>query len=168
MNEFEFDVGVVEKWTNPLMQPVATSTLGPSIPIFNDADCIPVFDDHQVTPKPAAFSIPIFDDSQIVEPVSQPAPLPREPEPTPVVEVFEEFVAPVVAPVVEQPPADPIIEIHEDQTINTKLALEDIEKMFTEEDFFVSDSHPAVSHDIVPWLTLGVVSCCVVLCAYSQ
>lgn len=138
---YECGVGVVEKWTNPLTQPVATSTLGPSIPIFNDADCIPVFNDNQVAPKPAAFSIPIFDDSQIVEPVSQPAPLPRQPEPTPVVvEVFEDIAPPpVVAPVVEQPPADPIIEVHEDQTINTKLALEDIEKMFTEEDFFVSD-----------------------------
>lgn len=143
---------MVEKWTNPILPPAANLVNNSlNITIFTDPDCAPppvppqnankssflnnnnTKNEHSAVvashinnqPKPTtSFSIPIFDDSA----VSSAAISKKEEEPPTTVAPVNNIAHNKLT----------VEDTNEDQTINTKLALEDIEKMFTEEDFFVS------------------------------
>lgn len=120
-------IGLVEKWTNPLLasstqkQPICTVT------VFTDLDLV-----SQTSPLPKTSSsfLPVSIAS-VTETSNRTAERPK----SPVAESsFESKVH------VEPPQVNLSSEVAdaEDHTINTKLALEDIEKMFAEDDFFVS------------------------------
>ncbi len=136
-------LGAVEKWTNPIMQSSAAVTVPTvNIPIFTDPECAPISSTVAVNKAPVSnSSFAIFDDSQ--QDFRAPTNAPVETLPS---NVMVSTSIPVFVDSVPSPPkelvavqqTELVLDNHEDQTINTKLALEDIEKMFTEEDFFVS------------------------------
>lgn len=131
------NIGMVEKWTNPILpQTAANPVNNNSILIFTDPDLAPP---SQQPVKSAPF-ISIFDDSQAT---STPLANNKKVDSADMIHNDKESVAttfsiPVDPPESIVPEQQPMKqeEDTEDHTINTKLALEDIEKMFTEEDFF--------------------------------
>jgi hypothetical protein len=121
------NIGVVETWTNPVL-PRTTASANPSngIVIFADPECVPTSTKFGKMPS---ILIPIFDDSQ------SSVPLPAVVNTSTVCSAANTNT--VSSPIAEIKNEETnAIDAGEDHTINTKLALEDIEKMFADEDFF--------------------------------